>query len=207
MKVSFGARIVCPIKKLVKPTDSDSLKAAIEKNISLLEKCTQAKGLQYYLGEDEYIFSRGKGINDVKFFLKVKEKSGKKASYQFYGGYNDSLLPINSFYEILMAHLCKKFNVPASTNFKSWLKDFCNFVDRQKKIASCGFKFEKPKYVKALPAPVLKKECASEVKIKPRKKLTIKEIMDLPVEQAEYALFGTSILGGRQKFSEFLKSN
>lgn len=208
MEVSFGARLICPVKKLIREADSVPLKQALEENINLLGKVFENKYVQAYSGNDVYIFTRGKGDKSVNFYLNVANKSGKNSKYHFYKGFNESRLEKSAFYDALMFHLCQKYNVPSALNFKSCFEDFFNFVKMHQGLAKSGFKFKKPDYVKALPVPkaLVKTQEQSGVRLisKPQK-LKWKELLELSVEQAEYEILGTSIIGSSQKFGDFLK--
>lgn len=144
MKVSFGAKLNCPVKKIIRETDPEPLKKALAKNIMLLKTVFENNGIQRYAGNDEYTFTRGKGEKIINFYFNVKEESGKKSKYHIYSGFRNSILGADIFYEMLMFHLCQKYNVEVPFRFESFLDLFCNFVKTQKEIAASGKNCIKP---------------------------------------------------------------
>lgn len=208
MEVSFGARLICPTKKLIKETDSERFKCAVNENIALLEQVFKTKAVQYYSGDDVYTFSRRQKGKQSKFYLSVLDSLSKKTELFLYGGDKDFSPCVNSFYEALMSYLCEKHAVPIPWAFKSWLEVFCNFVERQKALAKVSLFLKKPDYVRVLPPPkpIAQLQSDSVVKqVEKQRKLSWDEVLELPVEQAEHELFGFSLIGGKKKFRDFLR--
>ena len=133
MNVVFGKNVICPLKKLIRPADSQDLKDAIVANVDWVERFSELRGVRAYLGEDKYTFSRGKGEKVVKFFLTVEDKAKSKTKHLIYSSPKGGVLPQISFMENMIAHLCENYEMPILPQFRNFFDIFFHFVKNQSK--------------------------------------------------------------------------